>query len=102
MIVNDLQKGVEMAWHKNTQIRTSEQLAAEGFGFDYLKAKVSANGQEVPDWYWLQGSDDKRLVGNPQYKSFGFLSNEKLMEIVRETLKGTGGKSFAISSATIA
>ncbi len=93
---NDIQHGIETAWHGLTVVKTAEELARDGFPFDYTKTPLltqispDKSPEAIPGWFWLAGSDDKALVGNPQFESFGYLTNAQLMEVVRETLRGTG------------
>lgn len=99
---NDIQNGVEMAWHKLTKIKTSEEMEAEGFPFDYVKRDLLIALPEgtVPlkDWYSICGTDDNKAIGIPQSTSFNFLTNEGFMKIVRETLKGTGAKIVSLGT----
>ncbi len=90
MVENDIQHGIELAWHKLTTIKTSDQLALDGFPFEYQKTPIQVEGVDIPGYYWLKGTDDGKLIGEPQFKSFGYLTNAQLMGVVRETLKGTG------------
>jgi hypothetical protein len=87
---NDIQHGIEMAWHKLTTIKTAEALRADGFPFEYVRSPLTVDGKAVDTHYLIQGSDDRKLIGDPRKESFGFLTNEQFMNVVRETLKGTG------------
>jgi hypothetical protein len=76
-----------MAWHGLTQV---VQAIREGFKFEFDKQPVSVNGVIVPGWFWLCGSDDKQLIGEPQYSSYSVISNVRFWELINGVLSGTG------------
>ena len=95
MLQNDVQIGLSMAWHKLTQV---VEAIREGFKFEYDKAPVSVNGTVVPGWFWLCGSDDKKLIGNPQFSSYSVISNSRFWELISGVLSGTGAQVQSIGT----
>ncbi len=92
---NDVQYGLEMAWHKLTTIVTAIR---EGFKFEYDKKPIAVDGKTVDGWFWLAGSDDGQLVGVPQYESYGVISNAQFWELIDNALAGTGAQVVSLGT----
>lgn len=87
---NDVQIGLSMAWHNLTKI---VDKITEGFSFEYEKTPLFANGQQIPGWYFLTGSDDKAFIGKPQNaESYTVIPNSRFFELVKDALNGTGAE----------
>ncbi len=93
---NDIQHGIETAWHGLTVIKTSEEMAQDGFPFEVERAPlfigIGEDQKPLEGYYHIRGTDDKALIGVPQYSSYNFLSMTAFMDLIRETIKGTGAK----------
>lgn len=86
---NDIQHGISVAWHKLTKVKTSEELARDGFPFELVRKPVLVEGNET-GWQWLAGSDDNALIAAPfNPDTYSVLSNARFLDIVKNALSGT-------------
>lgn len=86
---NDIQHGIAVAWHKLTKVKTSEELARDGFPFELVRKPVLVEGKET-GWQWLAGSDDGILIAKPfNPQSYPVISNARFLDIVKNALSGT-------------
>ncbi len=96
MADNDIQYGLENAWHKLTKIVP----VIKGFEYELEKANVQIEGQDIKGYYWIRGSDDKKLIGECQFESFGFASNKKFWEIIDNARNAAGTNAKVVSLGT--
>jgi hypothetical protein len=96
----DLQRGVEIAWHKLTDIQSAETLWKEGFGFEYQKLPMFFGDDFAKAECYAIGASDlpNVMLGKPQFDSFDFLSNSRMLEIVHNSFAGTKAEIVSVGT----
>lgn len=94
MLENDVQLGLEMAWHKLTQI----QSVINAFPFELKRQKLQAGDIDTP-FEILLGSDDAQIIGKPYNPdTYSVLSNEQFVALAMDSLSGTGAKIASLGT----
>ncbi len=93
---NDIQYGLSQAWHGLTRIVPT----ITGFEFELTKKQIQIDGQDIPGYYWIAGSDDNKLIGECQFESFAFASNAKFWEIVSNATNAAGKNAKVVTLGT--
>jgi hypothetical protein len=97
----DLQEGVEQAWHGLTTVRDRMDLGTCWLSkWDVKRTPLYTNGANPTktQWDWLRCNDIDHFIGKPIGASYGVITNEAFLALVRASLAGTGHKIWSVGS----
>jgi hypothetical protein len=104
ILTHDVQEGREVAWHKLTIVRPDLAIDKNRLTeWDFLQAPMYVqmpDGTMVldPEFKRLVPTDAPIIVGNPFAPSYRPLSNKEFLQLLKDSVNGTGHELWSIGT----
>jgi hypothetical protein len=94
----DTQVGIEMAWHKLTNVVPKIDRSNCGIVYAMEKQPLFLPNGTPTEHYGIVSSDDGQMIGNPVKKNYKLISNERMFDLVESSMAGTSHEIVSIGS----
>jgi hypothetical protein len=98
ILERDIQVGTSMAWHKKTKIVDSIDRSNCGIIYPMRKEQLILQNGKATEHYSIVSDDDGMAIGNPVKKGYKLISNEQMIDMVEDSLKGTQHDIVSVGS----